>query len=224
MKLSWMAQKSSFRSFFHAAASHAHHLPFVEGGHHHEIATSNTDQETDREGHRAVIDHRPWVDHDEDFPRADVLDHHLADTGADIEAGEVEVAGEVSVVVATTMDTGLDAHCLARDPDRLGEACHIHDPGQGALHRGAAEAEVELQVATEGESLPHEEAVAVAVAVVEGAPAIVRTVATVAAGAGAGAEGAVLPGDRNAAGTITRLRKQLARDSAGIAIITALHI
>jgi hypothetical protein len=156
-----------------------------------------------------------------DFLRADVPGHHLADMGADIEAGAVEAAGEVSVVVATTTDTGLDAHCLAHDPDHLGEACHIHDPGQEAPHPGAAEAEaeVEMQVATEGGNLPHE-SVAVAVVVVEGAQAIVHTVATVVAGAGAGAEGAVLPGDRNLVGTITHNQGVFAGDAgAEITII-----
>lgn len=183
MKPSWTVPKSSYPSFSHVAASPAHHFPSVEEDHHLETAISTTDLE----GHRAVTDHHPWADRDEDFPLADALVHHLVHMEADIEAGEAEVAEEVSAVVATTMDTGLDAHYLAHDLAHPGEACHTH--GQGAHHQGAAE----VEAATEGEIL-HEGVEAVAT--VEGAQAIVRTVAT--AAAGAGAEGEVPPGDRNA--------------------------
>ncbi|KAJ4349869.1 uncharacterized protein N0V89_008488 [Didymosphaeria variabile] len=187
-----MEQRSWFQSFSPAAASHAHHPQFVEA--HPEIAISIIAQG----GHLEVTDHLLWADQGEDFLHADALGRHLEHTEADIEAGEPEVEEEVSAVVEMTMDTDLDAQCLAHDLDHLDEAYHIHDRPREAHRRGAVE---EVEAVTEGEILPRAEAVAVAL-VVEGVQVTVHTVATVGVEAGAGVEGVVLPGDRNAASKI----------------------
>lgn len=185
MKPSWTAPKSSYQSSCHAAASPAHHLPFAEGGHHRETAISTTVRVVPLE----ATDHRPWEDHDTDFHRPGVRDRLLVGFWAGFtEAGVAEVAEGDSAARATTTDTGLDDPFPARALDRPDEACLTR--GQEAHRLGAAE----VVVVTGGEILHHEGAEVAAA--VGGAQAIARMVAT--AVAEAGAEGVVLPGDRNA--------------------------
>jgi hypothetical protein len=138
---------------------------------------------------QADTDHRPWVDHVEVSPHADVLDHRLGDTETDTRAEEgQEAVEEVSVAAETILDPDLDAPSPALGLDRLDAVHHTRGHGLGALH-GAG-----MAVVTEGESLLMEAEAGVVDAVQASAP--MEAIVGVGAGAGAGAGDAGLLGDR----------------------------
>lgn len=172
-----------FQSCSPVVVSRAHHRQCAEEDPRHETEAMTIDQED----HQEDTVRRQWVVHDEVFLPTDVRDRRPEDMETGMAVGVEEEEAEVDSVAVEMMGIGLGAPCLARDPDHLDAAHHIHDRGPGAHHQGTAE------VATfEGATHPREVAV-----VAGGVPATIPTGAGAGLGAGAGVADVDRPGDES---------------------------